>query len=212
MAPRQELSQKNRNKLSRRDLTTAAIALIEREGLDALSMRRLATELECAPMSLYTHVRSRDDLIDAVVEHLIEQLAPPEWSGESWQQVTRRTLEAYRDLAVQMPNSFELLALAPYDSSPVAPHLSRTVASFEQAGLTPEQARQILGILDGYATGFLIVWARSSTRGRSDEYAATAPGIAGLRDLEMFDRGLDALIAGLDLTLVRGTDGGEVLA
>lgn len=206
MAPRQELSQKNRQNLTRRELTTAAIALIERDGLEALTMRRLAGELACAPMSLYTHVRNRDDLIDAIVEHLIEQLASPARGDETWQQLARQTLGAYRDLAVRLPSSFELLALAPYDSSPVAPHLARFLSSLERAGLSPEQAGQILGIVDAYATGFLVVWARSSTRRRADGSVAAAPLIAGLRNLDMFDTGLEAMIAGLDMTLVRGTN------
>ena len=206
MAPRQELSQKNRQNLTRRELTTSAIALIERDGLEALTMRRLAGELACAPMSLYTHVRNRDDLIDAIVEHLIEQLASPARGDETWQQLARQTLGAYRDLAVRLPSSFELLALAPYDSSPVAPHLARFLSSLERAGLSPEQAGQILGIVDAYATGFLVVWARSSTRRRANSSVAAAPLIAGLRNLDMFDTGLEAMIAGLDMTLVRGTN------
>ena len=99
MAPRQA-DHEIRQNLTRRDLTSAAIKLIEREGLGKLTMRRLAAELDCAPMSLYTHVRNRDDLIDAIVEHLIEHLHLREHAGESWQQVTRRTLRSYRDLAV----------------------------------------------------------------------------------------------------------------
>lgn len=187
--------------LSRRELAAAAIALIERDGLDALTMRRLASELGFAPMSLYTHVRSRDDLDDAIVEQLIERLAlgddAPEGAAD-WRELVRRTLGAYRDLAVALPRSFELLALAPYGTAPVAPHLLATIERLEAAGLDPTAAREILGIVDGYASGFLVVWARSRETG------GAADGVAALRDLAMYDRGIDAIIAGLDATLVRG--------
>ncbi|MBM7831625.1 AcrR family transcriptional regulator [Agromyces cerinus] len=208
MAPRQEVEEIRQN-LTRRDLSSAAITLIERDGLGALTMRRLAAELDCAPMSLYTHVRNRDDLIDAIVDELIERLDLREPRGEGWQQIVFQTLSAYRDLAVQLPNSFELLALAPYDTSPVAPHLARFVAGLEAAGLTTEQAQQILGIADAYASGFLVVWARSRARSDADEQSSVTDGITGLRDLGMFDQGLDALLAGLDATLVRGITPGE---
>lgn len=191
--------------LSRRELAAAAIELIERDGLDALTMRRLASELGFAPMSLYTHVRSRDDLIDALVEQLIERLGlgddDPVGTAD-WRELVRRTLGAYRDLAVALPRSFELLALAPYGTAPVAPHLLATIARLEAAGLDPEAAREILGIVDGYASGFLVVWARSR-----ETAAAEVDGVAALRDLAMFDRGIDAIIAGLDATLVRGGAG-----
>lgn len=192
--------------LSRRELAAAAIELIERDGLDALTMRRLASELGFAPMSLYTHVRSRDDLVDAIVEQLIERLGLGDDEATSptadWRELVRRTLGAYRDLAVALPRSFELLALAPYSTAPVAPHLLATIARLEAAGLDPEAAREILGIVDGYASGFLVVWARSR-----ETAAAEADGVAALRDLAMFDRGIDAIIAGLDATLVRGGAG-----
>ncbi|MFD6055536.1 TetR/AcrR family transcriptional regulator [Agromyces sp. NPDC060279] len=191
--------------LSRRELATAAIELIERDGLEALTMRRLASELGFAPMSLYTHVRSRDDLVDAIVEQLIERLElgddDPEGAAD-WRELVRRTLGAYRDLAVALPRSFELLALAPYGTAPVAPHLLATIERLEAAGLDPTAAREILGIVDGYASGFLVVWARSRETG------GAADGVAALRDLAMYDRGIDAIIAGLDATLVQsGTDG-----
>lgn len=197
--------------LSRGEVTDAAIALVERDGLEALTMRKLAAELGFAPMSLYTHVRNRDDLVDAIVDRLIERLELHEVPGESWQDAVRRTLGSYRDLAVQLPGSFELLALAPYDASPVAPHLAKVIAGLEHAGLDAAQARQILGIVDAYASGFLVVWARSRASGRSPGAAGSAgasgsgdgaPGVASMRELEMFDQGLEALIAGLDATIV----------
>lgn len=202
MSLRQGVPPESRQNLTRREIISAAISLIERDGLEALTMRRLATELGCAPMSLYTHVRNRGDLIDAIVEELIAHLDLKKQRGEDWQQVIRRTLHSYRDLAVQWPNSFELLALAPYGSSPVAPHLRNVVSSLEQAGLDPEPAREILGIVDAYASGFLVVWARSLGCANA---SSAEPGIAGLRNLEVYDRGLEALIAGLEVTLVRHT-------
>ncbi|MCD5348079.1 TetR/AcrR family transcriptional regulator [Agromyces sp. S2-1-8] len=196
-----------RQTLTRREVTDAAIALVERDGLDGLTMRRLATELGCAPMSLYTHVSSRDDLVDAIVEQLIERLDLHEQPGETWQQAVRRTLASYRDLAVQVPHAFELLALAPYDTSPVAPHLAGVLAGLEHAGLTADQARQVLGIVDAYASGFLVVWARSHAAERpsgAGVAAASTADVAGMRELATFDQGLEALIAGLDATLVSG--------
>lgn len=210
MASRQEASgtkTARRRTVSRSDLTEAAIALVERDGLDALTMRRLAAELDRAPMSLYTHVRSRDDLVDAIVTRLIELLGLHDVPGEPWQDTVRRTLRSYRDLAVRLPHSFELLALAPYDTSPVAPHLAGVVASLERGGLGPAEARQILGIVDAYATGFLVVWARSRAAARSTGANAAPPEVTGMRELETFDQGLEALIAGLDATLVHGPAG-----
>ncbi|WP_430645150.1 hypothetical protein [Agromyces sp. GXS1127] len=84
----------------------------------------------------------------------------------------------------------------------MAPHLGAALAGLEGSGPDAEQARQILGIVDAYATGFLVVWARSRADGRpAGSRGAEASAVADLRDLDTFDRGLDALIAGLDATL-----------
>lgn len=180
---------------------------MESDGLDALTMRKLAARLGRAPMSLYTHVRSREDLVDAMVDRLIARLELSDQPGESWQQVIRSALGSYRDLAVRYPRVFELLALAPYDALPVAPHLARMLARLERGGLGPDQARQVLGIADAYASGFLVVWARTQSEHATKAPDDVAPSVAGLRDLAMFDQGLEALIAGLDATLV-GVPGG----
>jgi hypothetical protein len=80
--------------------------------------------------------------------------------------------------------------------------MSSLLSTLERAGLSRENARQILGIVDAFASGFLVVWARSRVKTPASE--ADELGISGLGDLEMFDRGLEALIVGLDATLVRG--------
>jgi AcrR family transcriptional regulator len=55
----------------------AAEAIIEREGVDALSMRRLARELDSSTMALYRHVRDRDDLLVLLLDRLAADLPRP---------------------------------------------------------------------------------------------------------------------------------------
>lgn len=206
MTARQEVEREKsegRQYVSRDDVVEAAFALAESDGLDALTMRKLAARLGRAPMSLYTHVKSREDLVDAMVERLIARLDLGDRPGETWQEALRTALGGYRDLAVRFPRVFELLALAPYDSSPVAPHLARMLARLERGGLEPDQAREVLGIADAYASGFLVVWARTQFEHATNTPTDLRSGIAGLRDLATFEPGLEALIAGLDATLVR---------
>lgn len=164
-------------------------------------MRALADELRCGTMSLYTHVRSRDDLLEGVVEQLIRQLDTDARAGEAWQQVIRRVLTSYRDLAVRHPRTFELLALAPYDQLPVAPHLAHVLSLLQGTGLDVDQARHVLAVADAYASGFLVVWARSQATHRQGNLPAPWPSLSDLRHIDGFDRGITTLIAGLECTL-----------
>jgi AcrR family transcriptional regulator len=191
----------SRPRLSRDSVTAAAIALIERDGLEMLTMRALADELRCGTMSLYTHVRNRDDLLESVVEQLIGGLDTEARAGDTWQQAIRRVVRSYRDVAVRYPRTFELLALAPYDELPVAPHLAQVLNLLQSTGLNLDQARHVLAVTDAYASGFLVVWARSHATRRPGNLPAPWPSLSDLRHLDGFDRGLTTIIAGLTDTL-----------
>lgn len=71
-----------RAQLTRERVLEAAVQLADRDGIEALSMRRLAQELGVEAMSLYTHVRSKDDLLDGMVEVVVAEIPiHPEPSG-----------------------------------------------------------------------------------------------------------------------------------
>jgi AcrR family transcriptional regulator len=85
--------------LSRARVVAEAIAIADAEGLDAVSIRRIATELGARPMSLYTHIASKDDLValmlDAVSgELLVPEALPPQWRA-ALTAIARRSHDAY---------------------------------------------------------------------------------------------------------------------
>ncbi|QFZ24424.1 GntR family transcriptional regulator [Saccharothrix syringae] len=61
-----------------------AIAIADAEGLDALSMRRLAAELDVGPMSLYRHVANKDDLVARMVDAVFTDREPPDPGPDGW--------------------------------------------------------------------------------------------------------------------------------
>ena len=77
--------------LTRQRIVTAALEIVDREGLAALSMRRLGSELGVDPMAAYYHIPNKDALLDAIVEAVMAEIdlskdelsAPPEDRGPS---------------------------------------------------------------------------------------------------------------------------------
>lgn len=67
---------------SRTDFVAAAVAIAERDGLAAVTMRRLANELGTGAASAYRHLGSRDDLIELMIDHVLEGYAPPRVTGD----------------------------------------------------------------------------------------------------------------------------------
>lgn len=194
-----------RGELSRDQILTTALDLADRLGPDALTMRRLAEELRCGTMSLYSHVANREDLLNGIVGLAIRFLDLDHVPGETWQQCARRTVAAYRSLAYEHPGAFELLAFADNDVEPVAPYFERLLWLFEQAGLSEEAARVFLSVADGFASGFLLYECRSLILRRQESSAGDdqrheASHLADLHAREAFDAGFDVVIRGIEAT------------
>src|SRR5919112_3249419 len=101
-----------RQPLSRRRILEAAVRFADREGLEALSMQKLGSELGVEAMSLYNHVPNKDALLDGMVEVLLGELeVPPE--DDSWDERIREGYRSFRRLAHEHPNVFPLLVNRP---------------------------------------------------------------------------------------------------
>ena len=98
MTAQSEPASTRREPLNRERVLRAAVDLADREGIDALSMRRLGQELGVEAMSLYNHVGGKDDLLDGMVDVIIGEIEPAPESGP-WQQAARdRILSARRTM------------------------------------------------------------------------------------------------------------------
>lgn len=84
-----------RGRLSREAIVVSAIALADAEGLEAVTIRRLAQEHGVTPMAMYWHFNDKDSLLDALAEHLIEAVRLPEPGDESWDTELREILRAF---------------------------------------------------------------------------------------------------------------------
>lgn len=95
---------KAQKQLSRAAVRAAALAVIDAEGIDALSMRTVSRSLSVDAKSLYHYVQDKDDLLDAVAEYLLEQLIPrrkpTHWKTTS---VPGRTSSAGSPLPIPRP-------------------------------------------------------------------------------------------------------------
>src|SRR6059036_795279 len=84
-----------RARLTRDQVAAAALELLDREGLEALSMRRLAEELGVGTMTLYGYFRSKNELLDAVVDAAVAERGPFRFEG-TWQEQIRRLMHGSR--------------------------------------------------------------------------------------------------------------------
>lgn len=97
-----------RQRLDRRRVLEAAIEVIDQEGLDALTMRRLAEELEVDPMTVHHHAKGKDSLLDGVAELLWEEIERPGQTSDSIE-VLRTLAHSVRDLFHRHPEAAALV-------------------------------------------------------------------------------------------------------
>ena len=84
-----------RGRLSREAIIVSAVALADAEGLEAVTIRRLAQEHGVTPMAMYWHFNDKDSLLDGLAEHLIEAVQLPEPGDDSWDTELRGILRAF---------------------------------------------------------------------------------------------------------------------
>jgi TetR/AcrR family transcriptional regulator, tetracycline repressor protein len=104
-----------RQTLSRERIITTAIAFVDDNGLAALTMRRLGSELGVEAMSLYRHVNGREDLLEGIVDHMVAQLQlRPDGNelgpADGWQAYLQWLANGVRTLAREHPRVFPLIA------------------------------------------------------------------------------------------------------
>src|SRR5947209_17549193 len=103
------LSTPVRAPLTRSRIAQAALAIVDRDGLDTLSMRRLGAELGVEGMAVYRHFPNKAAVLAGVVEMLLAELVIPPPSDVPWQDVVREVSRAYRALRPRHPPGIPVL-------------------------------------------------------------------------------------------------------
>ena len=219
-------------KITRELVLTTALGIIDRDGADALSMRRLGAALDRDPMILYRHAPGKAALLDGVVETVLAQLsvdsADPDWTAQ-----LRTVARAYRALALAHPNVVPLLVTRPL-ATPLALRPRGTLRPLEAilglltgAGFSGPQAlhvyRAFFGFLNGHVLNELQELVENPDEtddllrlGMHRLPLSEFPLLRGLAHvLASYDgaaeleRGLDILITGLAATLSPEPGGGQ---
>ncbi len=142
--------------LTKERIVAAAVDVIEREGVTAISMRRIAAELGCAVMSLYNHVPSKDALLDGVAEYVMSGIAVQTDPGAGWQDQVRAQARAFREIARAHPRCTMVVVSRPNNSAAAVRPFERALATLIAAGFGGEQAIRIVRVFIAYITGCLL--------------------------------------------------------
>jgi AcrR family transcriptional regulator len=125
--------------LTRERILACAVAMADRDGVDAVTLRRIAKELGVHVTSLYNHVATRDAVTDGIVETLLDEADLPATSVD-WEQWVRRFFIAMDQTATKHPGAFAALARRPVQGARAAVTFEVALAAFSSAGLSTQDA------------------------------------------------------------------------
>ncbi|HTT94788.1 MAG TPA: TetR/AcrR family transcriptional regulator C-terminal domain-containing protein [Solirubrobacterales bacterium] len=142
--------------LSRESIVTAAIEIADTDGLEAVSIRRLATKLGARPMSLYSHIERKGDLIDLMVDEVMGGSVLPESlpSGD-WRDDLRRISQRTRENIRSHPWMIAVAFRRPFIGPNALRHIDQSLAAVSELPLPPERKRAVLLAVDTYTLGFV---------------------------------------------------------
>jgi len=200
--------------LDRGRILAAALRLMDANGLDALSMRKLAGELHVEAMSLYYHVPGKAVLLEGLAETVLAEVRLPRGDGDDRAGATRGVARALRANALAHPNAIPLLGALGFGSAAARRHTEAVLDVLGAAGLTPQDAFTTFLLVRSYVLGF-VLWEIRHAEARAagmipptEAGTLTSPDLPRLASIATFittfdndaefERGLDVLVAGLE--------------
>lgn len=210
--------------LDRDRIVAAALTIVAAEGVDALSMRRLARTLDTAPMSLYRHVRGKDELLELVVDAIALRLPLPA-AAAAWDDEVRGALRAIRRLLLAHPGIASLAAVRAPSTPAVITLVERILEALRRAGLREAESAAALAVLWNATLGMVLIEEAqlaahgaqglaavreavaeafaAGAGGAHPQVAAVTPHMAAMDSDAEFEATLATLVAGLGAGLGR---------
>jgi AcrR family transcriptional regulator len=200
-----------RKPLTRDAIVDAALVLLEREGIDGLSMRKLAQELDAGAASLYWHVGDKEELLSLLLDRIVGEQKIPDPDPEHWQEQVREMAREARELFRSHRDSARL-SMGRIPTGPNSlPVMERTLGVLAAAALPPRLIAFAADLIPLYIGAF--AFEESIGAANPEQFAAYLrslppedfPVITALADDlvagdadERFEFGLEVLIAGIE--------------
>jgi len=138
----------------RAEIVAAAVRIADAEGVEAVSMRRLADELGVATMTPYTHVESKDELIDLMRDAVAAEMILPEPIPADWREALRAIAHRTRDAFEAHPWSLDIASRRPRARINRLRHIEQSVGIMVRLEVAPQTGRAVLMSIDDYVIGY----------------------------------------------------------
>ena len=142
-----------REPLSRERILAAALALADGEGAEAISMRRVATELGVVPMALYKHLANKEEMLDGMLDVVVGEIDPPRTDTDWTTAVRERILSARRAL-LRHPWASRVMETRSEPTPTVMAYMDSMIAMFRAGGFTIDLTHHAMHAMGSRMMGF----------------------------------------------------------
>jgi AcrR family transcriptional regulator len=139
--------------LSRERILRAALTIADEQGIEALSMRKLAQALGFEAMSLYNHVANKSDLLDGLLDLVLDETAPPEAGGD-WDEAVRTSAMSVHDAFRRHTWAPALLMTGAHIRAARLSYMDSLLGRLREAGFDADTTYHAYHVLDGHIFGF----------------------------------------------------------
>jgi AcrR family transcriptional regulator len=184
--PPQRVSRRRRDPITREAIVDTALRLLDREGLDGLSMRGIAEELDTGAASLYWHVGSKDGLLDLLFDRVIGEQHVPDPEPERWQEQLKEVARAQR-ATILRHRDIVRISLGRIPMGPHALRYSERVLAILRSGGVPDQLavlgqQLLLTAVNGFTLDESAAIASQDAESSEQEQAQTEDAASMVRD------------------------------
>ncbi|MGW0195503.1 TetR/AcrR family transcriptional regulator [Nonomuraea sp. NPDC003201] len=153
--------------LTREAIVAAAIAVADAEGLAAVSIRRVAAELEARAMTLYSYIERKEDLLALMLDEVSAEVLVEEPLPSSWREALLLMARRERELVLRHPWRVELISQRVAVGPNALRHVEQKLAAFDGLGLDRLTRWRFLAVFNDYMTGFVVREAQERGAPRS---------------------------------------------
>lgn len=185
--------------ISREQVIEMATRVVVERGFQRLTIRHLAAELGVAPMSLYRHVHSKNDLLNEVVDRMLSQAwRPASVASDDWRHWIGEAADKLRHFLIEQPAALHVYLSHPVVSPTAITRMEAVMTVLRGALGDERRAQQAYAAIHTYTIGFAALESsRAASPAPTDvELAPLATQLASYTSAEQFTTGLDYLIRG----------------
>jgi TetR/AcrR family transcriptional regulator, tetracycline repressor protein len=217
-----------KSSLSRARIVERAVEIADAEGIEAVSMRRIASDLGATPMALYNHVSNKDELMNGIAGQLLKEIDIDAIDMSDWAKAIKTGYSEFRRVLLRHPNLLPVLQRKTEMSPDALRPIELAVSILQGAGFSPEDALRAHWTLSGFAMGHVLwqmtnplldaeadglmvpqIMAMNHRRViTADEFPCLTATLPAMEDCDMdeaFEFGIDSIIEGLRVKLAAGS-------